>query len=62
MDNELIEKVMKECKSNLIFAEKRLLFLRTMPKSIRPIEYQETLESWEFAIKKYKNETSLDKQ
>lgn len=52
---ELIDKVYNEYCNNEKSAERRYQFLLTMPKNLRPIEYDQVLKEWQEARKRYKN-------
>ena len=58
-NQQLVHKVLRELSQNEHRAMKRYKFLKTMPKSLRPIEYQESLASWEEAIRQYNDANKL---
>ena len=53
MDEEVINHVLKMCRENFKFAERRFKFLQSMPKSLRPYNHFQVIESWEEGIKRY---------
>jgi len=55
VNEELVNKVIRELNNHERLAMRRYKFLKTMPKSLRPIEYAESLASWEEAIKQFTN-------
>ena len=53
MNQELTDRILRELSNNERLTMRRYKFLKTMPKPLRPIEYAETLQSWEEAIKQF---------
>ena len=55
IDETIYNKVLRECESSLSMTESRLLFIKSIVKSQRPIDYAEIVESWEKAIRDFKS-------
>lgn len=50
---ELPDKVYAEYCNNAKLAERRYKFLKSMPKSMRPIDHVQALQAWDEGRKKY---------
>lgn len=55
MEQQLIERIKKECESDFKMTMRRFKFLKSMPKSMRPIDHLETVVAWQTAIDSFNN-------
>lgn len=54
---ELPDKVYSEYCNNAKLAERRYLFLKSIPKAMRPIDHVQVLAQWEEGREKYVNKS-----